>query len=244
MNRWRRINQLWCNWPSKPIGLVEMIGGSYLAATPHLSYKRLLEGLSDAGFAIHAWAYIPGFDHQSQANEAWKEMRSCKNKLEDRIGFKLKAYRIGHSLGCKLHLLAPDGGRNSHSLVSISFNNYNANRSIPLISKLASKLNVQTEFSPSPRETIKLIQERYKQPKNLIIKFDKDNLDQSESLISCLKQRGDDSSTRLILRGDHLTPASAGIRHGLLGNLANDQAKAKNIKELINAIKNYSIKNN
>ena len=75
MTQWRKINRTWCIWPSRPKELIEMIGGSYLGISPNISYKRLLEGLGKKNIAIHAWNYIPGFDHQAQANEAWKEFR-------------------------------------------------------------------------------------------------------------------------------------------------------------------------
>tara|TARA_Y100001968_G_scaffold315932_1_gene343119 strand:+ start:3978 stop:4706 length:729 start_codon:yes stop_codon:yes gene_type:complete len=240
MNRWRRVNQIWCNWPSNPIGLIEMIGGSYLAARPHLSYKFLLEGLTKKGFAVHAWSYLPGFDHQAQANEAWIEFRNCKKRLEKRISSELMVYRLGHSLGCKLHLLAPDGGRNSNSLISLSFNNYNVNKSIPMIGKLATKLKIETEFSPSAIETIKLIEEKYKQSNNLIVKFNKDSLDQSEYLIECLRKRNKDESKKLVLYGDHLTPASIGLRNELLGEWAIDKTKTRSLEELIKEIFMYS----
>ena len=158
MARWRQFDKVWCNWPSRPKGLIEMIGGSYLAASPNISYKKLLHSLAKKNFAIHTWSYIPGFDHQSQANEAWKDLRKCRLKLESRIvNISYKTIRIGHSLGCKLHLIAPDGGRNCNGLVAISFNNFKADKSIPMLRKMSKRLNFQTEFSPSPIETLNLI---------------------------------------------------------------------------------------
>jgi Protein of unknown function (DUF1350) len=72
MPRWRQDNDLWLLQPDgEARGLIEFIGGSYLAATPQLSYRRLLDTLAGRGWCIHAWSYVPGFDHQSQANEAW-----------------------------------------------------------------------------------------------------------------------------------------------------------------------------
>ena len=127
MTQWRKINRTWCIWPSRPKELIEMIGGSYLGISPNISYKRLLEGLSKKNIAIHAWNYIPGFDHQAQANEAWKEFRECRFKLESRIGIKsYKPIRLGHSLGCKLHLISPDRGRISKLFIGLSFNNFKA----------------------------------------------------------------------------------------------------------------------
>ena len=55
MTRWRRLGNVWGLWPAQPIALVEMVGGSYLAASPQLSYRRLLEGLADHNLAVHAW---------------------------------------------------------------------------------------------------------------------------------------------------------------------------------------------
>ena len=112
--------------------MIEFIGGSYLAATPQISYRRLLEELAADGLAVHAWAYVPGFDHQRQARDAWSAFRSARRQLEERCGTFGAPLRLGHSLGCKLHLLAPDGGRGSRALVALSFNNFNADRSIPL----------------------------------------------------------------------------------------------------------------
>ena len=184
MANWRKIDNTWCRWPSKPIALVEMIGGSYLGISPNISYKRLLEALSKKNIAIHAWNYIPGFDHQAQANEAWKEFRECRIKLESRIGIKsYKPIRIGHSLGCKLHLISPDRGRISKLFIGLSFNNFKADKSIPLLRKMSQKLNFQTEFSPSPSETLNLIREHYEQINNLLIKFKNDNLDQNDLLL-------------------------------------------------------------
>ena len=159
MSTIRRISDVFCQWPSRPIGLIELIGGSYLSIKPEITYKKLISGLLQRNFAVHSWSYIPNFDHQIQANHAWKQFRLSRNILEKRVGFKQNSIRLGHSLGCKLHLLAPDGGRNCNGLVAISFNNFKADKSIPLLRKMSQKLNFQTEFSPSPNETLNLVRE-------------------------------------------------------------------------------------
>ena len=149
--------------------------------------------------------------------------------------------RLGHSLGCKLHLLAPDGGRGSRALVALSFNNFQADRSIPLLGELAPRLGVETEFSPSPAETLRLISRHYQQERNLVVRFGRDELDQSDDLIQALKQRPSDSSTTLGLPGDHLTPASAGLRRSFLGNWADDPKRVAVIRQLSRTICNWSI---
>jgi len=108
---WRQQGKIWQLRPSRPLGQVDFIGGSYLAATPQVSYRRLLDDLSNIGLVINAWAYVPGFDHQSQAREAWSEFRTARKHLEERYGPLPLPLRLGHSLGCKLQLLAPHLGR-------------------------------------------------------------------------------------------------------------------------------------
>lgn len=236
MQSWRQQGSIWQLRPSRPKGLVEFIGGSYLAATPQVSYRRLLEDLCSADLAVHAWAYVPGFDHQSQAKDAWMAFRQSRRQLEDRCGVLRAPLRLGHSLGCKLHLLAPDGGRGSHGLVALSFNNFQADRSIPLLGELAPRLGVETEFSPSPQETLRLITRHYIQEQNLVVRFGRDELDQSDDLLEALKQRTADNTEALQLPGDHLTPASAGLRRSLLGAWADDPKRVEVIRRLTQTI--------
>ena len=241
MSRWQRQQGCWCLWPASAQGLVEFIGGSYLATNPQISYRRMLEGLAARQLAVHAWSYVPGFDHQLQAREGWQALRACRSVLNKRLGKDLMPVRVGHSLGCKLHLLAPDGGRNSLAFAALSFNNFTAERSIPLLGSLAPSLGVVTEFSPGPQETLRLIERYYLQSQNLVIRFGTDQLDQSQDLIEALSKRSQDRSQFVQMRGDHLTPASAGLRQGLLGSWADDPSRAKVIRELIQTIGNLGL---
>ena len=224
--------------PEKWAGLVEFIGGSYLAATPQISYRRLLEALAARGWQVRAWSYVPGFDHQSQANEAWRAFRQAR-ELAPLAGERC-VLRLGHSLGCKLHLLAPDNGRTCSGLVALSFNNFSAERSVPLLSEFAQQFGFRTEFSPSPTETLRQVSRSYRQPRNLLVRFRSDELDQSRRLLGVLQERPDDATSLLELPGDHLTPASAGLRRQLLGDWADDPSRQRQIDRLVEAISNWS----
>ena len=140
MSTFRRISDVSCQWPSRPVGLIELIGGSYISIKPEVTYKRLISCLLKRNFAVHSWGYIPNFDHQLQANQAWKQFRQSRKILEKRVGLIPKSIRLGHSLGCKLHLLAPDGGRNCDGLVAMSFNNFKADKSIPYLERCLKSL--------------------------------------------------------------------------------------------------------
>ncbi|MBW3041648.1 DUF1350 family protein [Prochlorococcus marinus] len=237
----RRISDVLCQWPSKPIGLIEIIGGSYISIKPEVSYKRLITGLLQRNFAVHSWSYIPNFDHQIQANQAWKQFRISRKILEERVGLIPKSIRLGHSLGCKLHLLAPDGGRNCNGLVAISFNNFRAKKSIPMLNKISQRLNFQTEFSPSPFETLNLIKEHYEQINNLLIRFKNDSLDQNNSLIKSLRERDFDNSKIIQLDGNHLSPVSLGLREKLLKTNLQGAIKYKTIDSLVDQITHWDI---
>jgi hypothetical protein len=219
--------------------LLEFIGGSYLAATPQLSYRRLLEALAGRGWAVHAWSYVPGFDHQRQAVEAWREFRRLRRADTQAAGeleSRRPVLRLGHSLGCKLHLLAPDGGRACRGLVALSFNNFSAERSVPLLAEMGQQLGFRSEFSPSPEETLRQVSDNYHQSRNLLVRFRRDNLDQSGRLLAALQRRAEDRSELVELPGDHLTPASAGLRRNLLGDWADDPARQRQIDGLAEQI--------
>ena len=236
MARWRQLGELWLLEPSGACnGTLQFIGGSYLAATPQLSYRRLLESLARRHWRILAWSYVPGFDHQAQANAAWRQFRLQRQSTAGPL------LRLGHSLGCKLHLLAPDGGRACDGLVALSFNNFSAERSVPLLAELGQQFQFRSEFSPSPEQTLELVGRSYGQPRNLLVRFNRDELDQSARLLGALRQRPQDRSQLLELPGDHLTPASAGLRRQLLGNWADDPSRQRAVDQLAEAIGHWSL---
>jgi len=148
--------------------------------------------------------------------------------------------RLGHSLGCKLHLLAPDGGRGSSALVALSFNNFSAERSIPLLAELGQQFNFRSEFSPSPEQTLTQVALTYRQPRNLLVRFNRDQIDQSKRLIGVLQARPDDASELQELPGDHLAPASAGLRQNLLGKWADDPARQQALERIARTIDTWA----
>lgn len=236
---WHQQGALWTlepHRPGPPVGLVEFIGGTVLAASPQFSYRRLLEAFGRRGWQVRAWSYVPGFDHQAQANEAWRAFRAARRESREGETPPASVLRIGHSLGCKLHLLAPDGGRRSDGFAALSFNNYSASRSVPLLAEMGQQLGFRSEFSPSPQETLRLVAATWYQTRNLLVRFRRDDLDQSRRLLAVLQGRDGDASELLDLPGDHLTPASAGLRRYLLGNWADDPARTRQIEDVAESI--------
>jgi hypothetical protein len=177
---------------------------------------------------------VPGFDHQAQANAAWRLFRQVREQQTWPNDTTL--LRLGHSLGCKLHLLAPDGGRRCDGLVALSFNNFSAERSIPFLAELGQQFRFRSEFSPSPEDTLLQIGSSYRQSRNLLVRFSRDTIDQSGRLLAVLQSRAGDASRLTELPGDHLAPASAGLRQNLLGSWADDPSRQRAVERIADTI--------
>jgi len=85
-----------------------------------------------------------------------------------------------------------------------------------------------------------MIQSSYIQNKNLLIKFNSDNLDQTESLLTYLKARKGDNSVTIRLDGNHTLLASSGFREDFLGKWADDHQKRRSISKIIDFIDTFN----
>jgi hypothetical protein len=105
---------------------------------------------------------------------------------------------------------------------------------------MGQQFGFRSEFSPSPQETLLQVETSYLQPRNLLVRFSRDGIDQSSRLLDALRSRPGDASELRELPGDHLTPASAGLRQNLLGSWADDPAKQRAVDRLADLISQWS----
>ena len=112
--------------------------------------------------------------------------------------------------------------------------NYAAGRSIPLVNQLGPSLGFTVEFNPPPRRTMELVAEHYRQPRNLLIRFRDDDVDQSPRLYAQLKARSEDQSRLVVRPGKCTTPVSAGLRQQILGT--SEDPKSRRIKRLAHQV--------
>ena len=218
--------------PPQPVGIIQFIGGNGLAVQPQWSYQRLLRAFEAQGWGVLTWAYRLSLDHQQQAELAFQDLERVLRR-EPNLA-RLPLLRVGHSLGCKLLLLSPDEGMGCGGAAMLAFNNYSAGRSIPLVNRLGPSLGFTVEFNPPPRRTMELVAERYRQPRNLLVRFRDDTIDQSQRLYERLKARSGDQSQLVVFPGKHTAPASAGLRQQLLGTA--EDPKGRRIKRLANQV--------
>jgi hypothetical protein len=208
--KFKELQQAGGNWvliPNRPKAIVHFLGGAFLATTPRVTYRWLLENLANAGYAVIATPFINTFEHLAIAQSVLNSFENCVEGLQANKSLKryLPVYGLGHSMGCKLHLLigsifAVERAGN----ILISFNNFSAREAVPGLGQMPPLVNV--EFTPSPEETNRLITESYQIRRNLLIQFSSDTIDGSLPLRALLDRRFPKMVTLLKLNGNHLTP--------------------------------------
>ena len=157
---WQEIRGTCVLVPSNPIGIIHFLGGAFVATLPHLTYRCLLEHLADKGYLIIATPFVNTLDHIAIAKSVLLKFEYTLERLQYSGEIRklyLPIYGIGHSMGCKLHLLI--GSMFSVQRagnILISFNNFAANEAIPLVEQLNSQLDI--EFTPTPTQTHRIIQ--------------------------------------------------------------------------------------
>jgi Protein of unknown function (DUF1350) len=210
---WREISSNWVLIPPQPTAMIHFLGGAFVAAAPQVTYRRLLEVLAQKGYLVVATPFVNTFDHATIAQDVFYRFERVSDYLYETALRRrsVPIYGLGHSMGCKLHLLLNslfDVDRAGNILMS--FNNFSARRSIPFVDPLISSLEV--EFTPSPIETERLIAEQYSVRRNLLIRFTQDEIDQTKQLQTLLHPRFPDLTTIRTLTGTHLTPLGPDLK--------------------------------
>lgn len=211
---WQEISGNWVLIPRHPIAIVHFLGGAFVAAAPQLTYRWLLEELAAKNYAVIATPFVNTLEHTAIAQSVLQSFESAIAELQATAVLRkryLPIYGLGHSMGCKLHLLIGSLFRVERAgNILISFNNYAAREAIPLVQQFTPTFAV--EFTPSPSETINIVQGRYSIRRNLLIKFANDTIDQSATLTPLLQQRFSDMVTVQTLPGTHTTPLGQDVK--------------------------------
>ncbi len=214
---WQEISGNWVYLPRQEIiGIIHFLGGAFVATAPHISYRSILEQVGKAGYGIIATPFLNTFDHFALAREVLNRLETVLERLHktNKLGKRyLPIYGMGHSMGCKLHLLIGSLYEVERAgNILISFNNYPANRAIPFMEQFNITPVFDVEFSPSPPQTKQLIAENYSIRRNLLIKFSQDDLDQTIDLNPVLQKRFPNMVALRTLTGTHITPLSQNIQ--------------------------------
>ncbi len=213
---WQEISGNWLLVPPQPTAVIHFLGGAFVAAIPQITYRSLLEHLADQGFAVVATPFVNTFDHEAIAYQTLDNFDAALDYLQTRVFRRryMPIYGVGHSMGCKLHLLINSlEPQDRAGNIFISFNNYPARRSIPFFEQFTQFAPAfDVEFTPSPQETQILIEEKYEVRRNLLIKFTNDDIDQTRPLHNVLMPKFPDLTTVQIIKGNHLTPLGQDVK--------------------------------
>ena len=108
---WEQIEGAWVRLPpGRAWGVAHFIGGAVLGAYPHIAYDAFLRRLcDDAGVVVVATPFELGVDHRSIAERCQNLFADAWGAVAAREGYDPTAapvFAAGHSLGCKLQLIA------------------------------------------------------------------------------------------------------------------------------------------
>ncbi len=232
---WREISGSWVLVPPQPIAVVHFLGGAFVGTAPNVAYRWLLTELGKAGYVVIATPFLNTFDHQAIARIVLNRFEIILERLQKQGEISsglLPVYGLGHSLGCKLHLLIGSLYEVERAgNILIAFNNYPVKQAIPFGEQLAQlqldkllmgvqkqlkqfnwQVDLNFEFTPSPEETNFLIAENYRVRRNLLIKFANDDIDQTLGLRPILNKKNTDLISYCPLPGNHLTPLGQDIQ--------------------------------
>ncbi|HEY9648603.1 MAG TPA: DUF1350 family protein, partial [Chroococcidiopsis sp.] len=148
---WREVYGNWVLVPPRPIAVVHFLGGAFVAAAPHVTYRALLEALADHGYVVVATPFVNTLDHVAIAQRVVRTFNLGLEYLRDEVLRQryLPIYGLGHSMGCKLHLLIGSlYPQERAGNILVSFNNYPARRSIPFVDQFAQVSTQLAQFTP------------------------------------------------------------------------------------------------
>lgn len=213
---WQEVAGNWLLIPPRPRAILHFLGGAFVSAAPSVTYRWLLEHLAAQGYLIVATPFLNTFDHEAIAEEVLITFGQALRYLDQRLGINdpyLPVYGLGHSMGCKVHLLINSLWEVERAgNIYLSFNNYAAKRSIPFLEQVVQfSPALDVEFTPNPEATLALVRDQYPVERNLLIKFRNDTLDQTRPLAEVLVSRFPKETTVQILQGSHTTPIAQEI---------------------------------
>ena len=241
----------------QPVGVIHFLGGAFVGAAPHITYRYLLEALNSAGYIIVATPYRLDMDYLRSCDEILAKFDKVAVDLASQFG-PLPVIGLGHSCGALLQTLItclfPNAPRAINIL--ISFNNKPVSAAIPGFKDVVVPLSEQImgngkrivsirknivdaritfdkavdafaqspiaptffgsevvpffrqlvetadqvppllsiiakgqrEFEPTPFDTKEVCRRMYRARRTLLIKFENDELDESEEILKVLRE--------------------------------------------------------
>lgn len=142
-----------------PIGVIHFLGGAFVGAAPHLTYRYLLDALCEGGYVVVATPYRLEMDYVASCDKILSKFDLVAVELAAEYG-PVPVIGLGHSCGALLQTLItclfPDAPRAANIL--ISYNNRPASSAIvgleEFVVPISQQLMGSSENSKGFRSTI------------------------------------------------------------------------------------------
>ncbi len=236
--QWLESEQAWILMPPKPQAILHFLGGALIGAAPQIIYEGLLVELARSGYGVIALPYDTSRFHRQLATQLAQRFRQVQQHLDL---LSLPTFGIGHSLGGKLQILSclvdPQLSQHRSGTIVIAYSNAPYEEALPGGTWIRAMITgwgfqasggdfwptwsdltpdplyefVAAEFDPAPAELNQWIESDYCVSRNLLIRFDRDPIDDVLALFPILHRKFGQSVTLQQLPGDHGT--STGISY-------------------------------
>lgn len=127
-----------------PRGIIHFLGGAFVGAAPHYTYRYLLDSLCDEGYIVVTTPYKLKFDYLQICDDILSKFGPVHTELTEKFG-SMPVIGVGHSCGALLHTyiasLFPDTPRDGNVL--ISWNNKPVTEAIPAFDELVVPISKQ-----------------------------------------------------------------------------------------------------
>ncbi len=141
VGKWEELENNFILRPSiehgPPRAVIHFLGGALVGASPHISYRYVLERLAEQGFLIIATPYTLSFDHLSTCDMVISRFERIAGQIAQTYG-ALPVIGMGHSCGALLQVLItslfPDTPRAANAL--LSFNNKPVTEAVPFFEEV------------------------------------------------------------------------------------------------------------
>eukprot|EP00980_Cylindrotheca_fusiformis_P028169 scaffold22583_cov106-Cylindrotheca_fusiformis.AAC.40 len=140
VGNWEELHGNWVLRPTSsetPRALIHFLGGALVGASPHITYRYMLERLAENGFLIVATPYQLSFDHLEVCDSVISKFEKLAPSIARQYG-AVPVVGIGHSCGALLHVLVtslfPDTPRAANAL--ISYNNKPISDAVPFFEEV------------------------------------------------------------------------------------------------------------
>jgi acetyl esterase/lipase len=142
---WENLYGNWILRPPQsdepPRAVLHFLGGALVGASPHITYRYMLERLAAKGYLIIATPFQLSFDHLTTCDEVIYRFEKVAPSIARQYG-SIPVVGIGHSCGALLQLLInclfPDTPRAANAL--ISFNNKPVTEAVPFFEEIFAPL--------------------------------------------------------------------------------------------------------